>query len=58
MLLDEDLYKTQTELAATLHVTQQCISQNLKYIGMIRKLGNWVLHELTKKRHTTAKNNL
>jgi len=40
MLLDEDSCQTQTELASALNVTQQCISQRLKGIGIIRKLGN------------------
>ena len=48
MLIDENPRQTQTELAAALNVTQQCILQHLRSIGMIRKLGNWFLNELTK----------
>ena len=40
MLLDEEPYQTQTELAAALNVTQQCILQSQNGFEMIRKLGN------------------
>ena len=49
MLLDENPWQTQNELADTLNVTQQCISQRLKGIGMIRKLCNWLPYELTER---------
>ena len=42
MLLAKDWCQTQTELDAALNVTQQCISQDLKGIGLIRKLENWL----------------
>ena len=47
MLLDP--CQTQTELVAELNMTQQCISQRLKGIGMIRKLENYLPHKLTVK---------
>ena len=45
----EDPCQTQTELAVALNVTQQCILQRLKGIGMIRKLGNWLPYELMER---------
>ncbi|UYV71019.1 hypothetical protein LAZ67_8001425 [Cordylochernes scorpioides] len=45
-LLDEDSSQTQEELAETLAVTQQAISNRLKVMGMVQKQGNWVPYEL------------
>ncbi|UYV79805.1 hypothetical protein LAZ67_18000711 [Cordylochernes scorpioides] len=45
-LLDEDSSQTQEELAETLEVTQQAISNRLKVMGMVQKQGNWVPYEL------------
>ncbi|UYV67982.1 SETMAR [Cordylochernes scorpioides] len=45
-LLDEDSSQTQEELAETLGVTQQAISNRLKVMGRGQKQGNWVPYEL------------
>ncbi|UYV74220.1 Iav [Cordylochernes scorpioides] len=45
-LLDEDSSQTQEELAETLGMTQQAISNRLKVMGMVQKQGNWVPYEL------------
>lgn len=45
-LLDQDPSQTQEELAKTLGVAQQTISDRLKAMGMIRKVGHWVPYEL------------
>ncbi|UYV75017.1 hypothetical protein LAZ67_12002115 [Cordylochernes scorpioides] len=45
-LLDEDSSQTHEELAETLGVTQQAISNRLKVMDMVQKQGNWVPYEL------------
>ncbi|UYV72202.1 SETMAR [Cordylochernes scorpioides] len=45
-LLDEDSSQTKEELAETLGVTQQAISNRLKVMGMVQKQENWVPYEL------------
>ncbi|UYV69227.1 hypothetical protein LAZ67_6002893 [Cordylochernes scorpioides] len=45
-LLDEDSSQTQEELAETLGMTQQAISNHIKVMGMVQKQGNWVPYEL------------
>ena len=45
-LLDEDPSQTQGELANTLGVAQQTISDRLKAMGIIRKVGHWLPYEL------------
>ena len=45
-LLDLDSCQTQEELAETMGVTQQAISNRLKTMGMVQKQGYWVPHEL------------
>ncbi|VVC35246.1 Ribonuclease H-like domain,Winged helix-turn-helix DNA-binding domain [Cinara cedri] len=45
-LLDQDPSQTQEELAKSLGVAQQTISDRLKAMGMIRKVGHWVPYEL------------
>ncbi|UYV64553.1 SETMAR [Cordylochernes scorpioides] len=44
--LDEYPTQTQKELVKTLGVTQPTIFHRLKEMGMIRKVGKWVLYEL------------
>lgn len=48
-LLDEDDAQTQKQLADTLGVTQQTISNRLNDMGKIQKEGRWVPHELTER---------
>lgn len=54
-LLDEDNCQTQSQLAAALNVTQQCVSDRLIKMGMVQKLGNWVPHELTERQQENRK---
>lgn len=58
-LLDEDPSQTQEELANTLGVAQQTISDRLKAMGMIRKVGHWVPYQLkprdVERRYFTCK---
>ena len=45
-LLHQDSCRTEEELADTLRLTQQAISNRLKVMGMVQKQGYWVPHEL------------
>lgn len=57
-LLDEDDAQTQQQLADSLHVSQQAISDRLRAMGKIQKEGKWVPYELSErnkeKRKTTC----
>ena len=44
-LLEEDQSQTQEELAS-LRITQQAVSVQLRAMGMIQNQGNWMLYEL------------
>lgn len=44
--MDQDLCQSQEELAETLEVTQQVMSNLLKAMGMLQKQENWVPYEL------------
>ena len=46
-LLDEHLTQRQNEFAVWLGVTPAAISKRLHEMEKIRKVGRWVLHELT-----------
>lgn len=46
-LLDEDSSQTQDELARALNVDRSTVGYRLRALGFIRKLSNWVPHELT-----------
>ena len=48
-LLEQDSCQTQEELAETLGVTQQAISNRLKAMDMVEKQGNWVPYELKQR---------
>lgn len=54
-LLDEDDGQTQQQLADQLDVTQKCMSDRLKAMGMILKVGRWVPHELTDRQQENRK---
>jgi len=48
-LLDEDDSQTQ-KLAEQLSVSQQAVSNRLREMGKIQKVGRWVPHELNENR--------
>lgn len=48
-LLDEDSAQTQKQLAEKLNVSQAAISDRLKAMGKIQKMGKWVPHELNER---------
>jgi len=54
-LLDEDDGQTQQQLAAQLNVTQQYVSERLKAMGKILKVGRWVPHELNERQQENRK---
>ena len=45
-LLDEDDSQTQKQLAEQLSVNQQAVSNRLREMGKIQKVGRWIPHEL------------
>ena len=49
VILDEDTYQSEMQLAEALNVTQQCISKRLHRIGMVQKKGNWLPLYLTER---------
>ena len=48
-LLDEDNTQTQQMMAEQLNVTRQAISDRLRAMGKIQKVGKWVPHELNER---------
>jgi len=52
-LLDEDDSQTQKQLAEQLSVCQQVVSNQLREMGNIQKVGRWVSHELKRQRRET-----
>jgi len=54
-LLDEDL-QTQKQLVEQLSVSQQAVSNRLREIGKIQKIGRWVSHELNERQMEKRKN--
>lgn len=48
-LLDEDNTQTQQMMAEQLNVTRQAISDRLRAMGKIQKIGKWVPHELNER---------
>jgi len=56
VLLDEDDSQTQKQLAEQLSVSQQAVSNRLREMGKIQKVGRWVPHELNEKQMEGRKN--
>lgn len=54
-LLDEDPTQTQKQLAETLNVAQETISDRLRAMGKIQKLGRWVPHALNDRQMENRK---
>ena len=48
-LLDEDDSQTQKQFAEQLSVSQQAVSNRLREMGKIQKVGRWVPHELNER---------
>ena len=55
-LLNEDDSQTQKQLAEQLSVSQQAISNRLREMRKIQKVGRWVPHELNEKQIERRKN--
>jgi len=55
-LLDEDDSQTQKQLAEQLSVSQQAVSNRLREIGKIQKVGSWVPHGLNERQMERRKN--
>lgn len=55
-LLDDDDAQTQTQLADQLGVCQKAISNRLREMGKIQKVGRWVPHELDDRQMERRKN--
>jgi len=55
-LLDEDDSQTQKQLAEQLSVSQQAVSNPLREMGKIQKVGRWVPHELNERQMERSKN--
>jgi len=53
-LLDED--DSQKQLAEQLSISQQAVSNRLREMGKIQKVGRWVPHELNKRQMQRCKN--
>ena len=55
-LLDEDDSQTQKQLAEQLSVCQQAVSNRLREMGKIQKVGRWEPHELNERQIERRKN--
>jgi len=55
-LLDEDDSQTQKKLAEQLSISQQAVSNRLREMGKIQKVGRWVPHELNERQMERRKN--
>jgi len=56
-LLDEDDSQTQKQLAEQLSIShQQAVSNHLREMGKIQKVGRWVPHELNERQMERRKN--
>ena len=55
-LLDEDDSQTQKQLTKQLSDSQQTVSNRLREMGKIQKVGRWVPHELNERQMERRKN--
>ena len=55
-LLDEDDSQTQKQLVEQLSVNQQAVSNRLREMGKIQKIGRWMPHELNERQMERRKN--
>jgi len=55
-LLDENNSQTQKQLAEQLSISQQAVSNRLREMGKIQKVGRWVPHELNERQMERRKN--
>ena len=55
-LLDENNSQTQKQLAEQLSISQQAVSNRLREMGNIQKVGRWVPHELNERQMERRKN--